>query len=611
MSANLIPFTTDGGIITSGDITPSGYASPAPNISGFNSISGVSLQATTDITAGGNIDIDGEASVGGNLTIVGNITFSGGGSITEVTSAYGNFFGNSDGSNALYAGVPGGVVVPGGITSFTGDSNAYMQINAQNQNHGTQASMEYVVTGDLGTDTTDYLDLGFSSSSWDGTQDNSLGTAVAARDGYMYVQGGGGGGNLVLGTTTTGTKIKFNAGGPNSANTVATIDAGGFSATGNVTAGHLKGEGGNISNIAVANITGLGNIATINKDGNASNVLLGNGVFSSIPAVTSSIIANGNSNVTIATSAGNVVTNVNGAMATTVSASGIQVGGLGRLLSPGGAASITLNNNGANIPTANVTTLSVSGNANIGNIGTSGLIIANGNITTSNGSFVGNGAGLTNVTVNAAGNIQGTSSNVSLVAGSYTMTFDNTGLLTLPTMGGDEGGEINLGIPITNTTLQNRVAIDVFQDRVRIFEGSANAKGVYINLAQSSAGVGTLLNNRVSGLVNAGTFVTMDLIKATVTTTGNRGLSLATTTGTLAYSIGGTYGMATPATGGSAGTGTLTTTPTASIFNWGFTSTGDMSTYILTDTTNSRAYRITLQIGASFNNNMISIERLI
>jgi hypothetical protein len=176
-------------------------------------------------------------------------------------------------------------------------------------------------------------------------------------------------------------------------------------------------------------------------------------------------------------------------------------------------------------------------------------------------------------------------------------------------MGGDEGGEINLGIPASNTTLNTRVVVDVYQDRLRFFDGST--KGAYIDLSQASSGVGTLLNNRVSGLVNAGTFVTMDLIKATVTTSGNRGLSLATTTGTFAYSIGGTYGMATPASGGSAGTGTLTTTATASIFNWGFVSTGDTSTYILTDTTNSRAYRITLQIGGSFNNNMISIERLI
>jgi hypothetical protein len=79
--------------------------------------------------------------------------------------------------------------------------------------------------------------------------------------------------------------------------------------------------------------------------------------------------------------------------------------------------------------------VSVTGNIDGGNLITSAAIStasvsASGNITASN--FVGNGVGLTNVTVSAAGNIVGTSSNVSLIAGSYTTTFDNTGNLTLP-----------------------------------------------------------------------------------------------------------------------------------------------------------------------------------
>lgn len=46
-----------------------------------------------------------------------------------------------------------------------------------------------------------------------------------------------------------------------------------------VDANYVYGDGSNISNLAVANVTGLGNVATINIDGNAGNVLLGNGVF--------------------------------------------------------------------------------------------------------------------------------------------------------------------------------------------------------------------------------------------------------------------------------------------------------------------------------------------
>jgi hypothetical protein len=112
-----------------------------------------------------------------------------------------------------------------------------------------------------------------------------------------------------------------------------------------------------------------------------------NGTQVSLGSGSSSNISNGNSNVNIATANGNVT------------------------ISSAGNTTMTITGTGANI---------------------TGTLNVTGNISTSTGTFVGNGAGLTNVTVNAAGNIQGTSSNVSLVAGSYTMTFDNTGNLTLP-----------------------------------------------------------------------------------------------------------------------------------------------------------------------------------
>jgi hypothetical protein len=182
-------------------------------------------------------------------------------------------------------------------------------------------------------------------------------------------------------------------------------------------------------------------------------------------------------------------------------------------------------------------------------------------------------------------------------------------VLTLPAGGGNEGAEIDFTKSPNSTLSGNFVAIDQYVDRIRFFESGGTTRGAYIDLSQAAAGVGTLLNNRVSGLVNSGTFVTMDLLKATVTTSGNRGLSLAATTGSFSIQIGGSYSVS-GGVGGSSGTATITTTPSSSQFNWNF-GANDIATYIITDTTNSRAYRITLQIGASFNNNMISIERLV
>ena len=60
-------------------------------------------------------------------------------------------------------------------------------------------------------------------------------------------------------------------------------------------------------------------------------------------------------------------------------------------------------------------------------------ITTTGNVTASR--FIGDGSALSNVTANIAniaGNIVGTQPNVTLVAGSYDWTFDNTGTLTLP-----------------------------------------------------------------------------------------------------------------------------------------------------------------------------------
>jgi hypothetical protein len=68
------------------------------------------------------------------------------------------------------------------------------------------------------------------------------------------------------------------------------------------------------------------------------------------------------------------------------------------------------------------------------------------------------------------------------------------------------------------------------------------------------------------------------------------------------------YGGAT--VGGSSAGFSMTTTPSGSIFAWSFGSEGDTATYIL-NYGYTKSYRITIQIGGAFNNNMISIERLI
>ncbi len=85
--------------------------------------------------------------------------------------------------------------------------------------------------------------------------------------------------------------------GSNTITTTGDISVGNVSATSFTTSGsggnisgadyvianYFSGSGNNLSNIQVANVTGLGNLATVNKDGNSSNILYGNGVFASSP----------------------------------------------------------------------------------------------------------------------------------------------------------------------------------------------------------------------------------------------------------------------------------------------------------------------------------------
>jgi hypothetical protein len=90
------------------------------------------------------------------------------------------------------------------------------------------------------------------------------------------------------------------------------------------------------------------------------------------------------------------------------------------------------------------------------------------------------------------------SASVNGKTGSFATTGSNTfvgnqivsGTLTIATNGGDEGGEILLEKAVTNTTLTGSgVVVDIFRDRVRIFEESGTTRGAFLNVASQSAGV--------------------------------------------------------------------------------------------------------------------------
>jgi hypothetical protein len=59
---------------------------------------------------------------------------------------------------------------------------------------------------------------------------------------------------------------------------------------------------------------------------------------------------------------------------------------------------------------------------------------------------------------------------------------------------GDEGGEMLLNKPVTNTSIAGSgVTIDIYQNKLRFFEQGGSARGAYIDITDQSNGVGTNL----------------------------------------------------------------------------------------------------------------------
>lgn len=118
--------------------------------------------------------------------------------------------------------------LPNLISQFTGNSTTYVQVNLENIDG--RGSADYVITADVGTDTTFFVDLGMQGSTLE------QGT-LKPLDGYLLVQGNTGqvGGNLILGTVsgTPGQEIRFVIGGYEEANVVLKITENGIDLLGN------------------------------------------------------------------------------------------------------------------------------------------------------------------------------------------------------------------------------------------------------------------------------------------------------------------------------------------------------------------------------------------
>lgn len=303
--------------------------------------------SSTGVAVTGNVSAsyfqgNGSALTGITANIVGNIV----GTSPNVTLIAGNYSWTFDNlGNASFAN--GVVVITGNnttgvsaldvgvtadfltntIASFTANVNGYTQVTLQNKNTGADATADYIITADNGSDTTNYIDLGIINSGYDNTTPtNSLGNLVFAADGYLYTQGNSSnasqpGGNLTIGTTVPGKNVKIFAGGANISSIIANIGNTGVAVT------------GTLSSTGTATVGNLNTAGLVSATGNITggNLISNAGVSTTTLTATGNIVG-GNLNTTGLISAtgnitgGNLISN-GGITATTLTATGNITGG--------------------------------------------------------------------------------------------------------------------------------------------------------------------------------------------------------------------------------------------------------------------------------------------
>jgi len=196
----------------SGGATDS-YARTTANSAQTTATGANGLAAGAFSKANTSLQNSGTQTLTGTLEVTGSISGN---------SLYSESWANSTNSwvsDKIYAGISPNLStpLPNLIAQFSGNSALYVQVNSQNIDE--LGSADYVVTSDVGTDETFYIDLGIQNSQ--ATSGN-----FKPLDGYLYVQGNTGqiGGNLIVGTATAGQQTRIVSGGLEDENVVISFN---------------------------------------------------------------------------------------------------------------------------------------------------------------------------------------------------------------------------------------------------------------------------------------------------------------------------------------------------------------------------------------------------
>jgi hypothetical protein len=304
-----------------------------------------------------------------------------------------------------------------------------------------------------------------------------------------------------------------------------------------VTANYSNFAGAVIQN-AQPNITSLGTLASLNSSG---NIIAGN-VYANTGIIQAQYLKGDGSNLTSLSVLG---ANVSGQVSNALVAGTVYTSSQPNITSVG-----------------TLTTLSVSGNSNIGNIGTSGLITSTGTVTGGNLSTGGNlnvsgNSTLAKLSVSGISNL-GSVGNVKISGGAGILQGDGTGNLSFVTV-------ITQTIPgAANTVLlsdgSNAIVASgniKFNDPQLLITGTLSVTGnanvgnigatnIVGTLTTGSqlniTSVGTLTSLTLGGTLNSNSSIVLNNINANVTTLGNISANyfignIEGTTGTVANAI--------------------------------------------------------------------------
>ena len=460
-----------------------------------------------------------------SVQLVGNLILEGAGGSNFKPAAIATLAGSV--TNAAQANITS----VGNLTS----ANVTGNLDAGNVNATTAVVAAYF-SGD-GANLTN-LPAGSATKIVDGTSNVDIPTT----DGNVTV--GVGGTADVLIVTTTGANV---AGTLNATGIITGIGSGlsaiaGANVTGEVT------NAATANAVALANVSGAGNIASINIDGVTSNVLYGNGVFAPVSAGSNSAaIANGTSNINIGTADGSATISIGGTSdVVTVSGTAVTV--------VGGVAATYVSGDGANLSAiagANVTgTVPLATNAATANA------VAGANVT---------GAVLFAGTANAVAyaNVSGTPtlgniSTINIDGAAANVLYGNGAFAAAPAGGsyGDSNVATLLNAFGSNTITTTGVIAGVGSGLSGL--AGANVTGEVTNAATANAVAGANVSGTVPLATTSGTVSTA--AQPNITSTGTL------TSLTVAGALGVTTGVITGDGGGSSNipganlTGTITAT---------------------------------------------------